>query len=162
MAHVTPERGNGEHRAPGKLLEEALEEAGLSVRGFAKIWAAEVARPRGAEPSSREIESRRRQLRKWISGDTPRISNESAEELARRLGKPADYFKTPPKPRARRREELAELRDQVADIQTRLDQLGAVRTGLDELRSRLDGIEAVVAEVREVRRPRQARGGSQR
>lgn len=138
MRPVTDEGAPG---TPGERLKAAIEEAGLKVRGYARTRAQ---REHGPKATFDQIENKRRQLNGWLSDDRT-ISDRNAEQLSADLGKPADYFKTPRKPRARRADEIAEVRGQ-----------------LDELRGRLDGLEQQVRSALEARRPRRAGGGSPR
>lgn len=141
MPHVTPTdegAGPGDRVAPGELLAAALDERGLSVRAFAKDIA-------GPDATHEQVESVRRQLRKWLDPNRPTIpNNESAELLAGKLGLPADYFKTP---RPARR--------------PRTDEMELMRAELAELREQVVELQRLAALGRGTRRPRRSAGGSQ-
>jgi transcriptional regulator with XRE-family HTH domain len=92
-------------------LQDALDERGLSVRAFAKQFAG-----RGASP--KQIESKRRQLSKWLAG-AHEPSDASARKLERALKMPAGYFVTV---RRRRGDRLDDLEARMERIEARLEE----------------------------------------
>jgi len=94
-----------------ELLRDALDAHGLSIRRCGFL----LAERKGTRP-----ENERRQLARWLNGQA--ITDENAEHLAAVLGYPDDYFKGPvrTRPLPAWREEAAELRTHVRDLEHRL------------------------------------------
>lgn len=101
-----------------RVLRAALEEQHLSVRAFARMLA-------DADPSQ-TFESWNRSLRRYLAKDAvaaPVPNQDTAELMARLLGKPPGYF-VRPRQRVELRQERDELRREIQRLRARLREHG--------------------------------------
>ena len=97
-----------------KLLQEAIDDAELSVRKLARAWA-------GPGADNVQVESARSQVNRWLN-QGKRPTRRNALKLARLLGKPKDYFVTD---QSRQRVTVALLAERVEALAGDVEELRA-------------------------------------
>lgn len=103
-------------------LQTALDTRGLSKRAFARLLAGENA-------THEELEAERSNVNRWLRAKNPTTPNrQNAIRIARALGEPDDAYVT--LRAAARRDLLAELREEVVDLQSQLDVSRRAHAGL--------------------------------
>lgn len=123
---MEPSNGAELVEAPAQTITARRETAGLSKRRLAR----QLAELRGGPPSYSALETLRRQVNRWESGES-QPSQGSAIDLAAVLGGEPDDYRPPVGARQTRvsklEEELASLRAEVEELRARVETLSRSR-----------------------------------